>query len=56
MERVQSNPIDGDTVEIYTNDGKWLARGVWSGSSQTRARIWELPDRAPRASHLPSLV
>ncbi len=56
IERVQGNPIDGDTVEIYTNDGKWLARGARSGSSQIRARVWELPDQTPRASHLPSLV
>lgn len=40
IERVQGNPIDGDTVEIYTQDGKWLARGAWSGSSQIRARVW----------------
>ncbi|WP_270657396.1 class I SAM-dependent methyltransferase [Aeromonas sp. Y293-4] len=40
IERVQGNPIDGDTVEIYANDGKWLARGAWSGSSQIRARVW----------------
>jgi 23S rRNA (cytosine1962-C5)-methyltransferase len=35
---VQGNPVDGDTVEIFT-DGKWLARGAWSGSSQIRAGL-----------------
>ena len=40
IDKVQGNPIDGDTVEIYSNDGKWLARGAWSGSSQIRARVW----------------
>jgi hypothetical protein len=40
IERVQGNPVDGDTVEIFTHDGKWLARGAWSGSSQIRARVW----------------
>ena len=40
IERVQGNPIDGDTVEILTHDGKWLARGAWSGSSQIRTRVW----------------
>ncbi|MBP8773201.1 MAG: class I SAM-dependent methyltransferase, partial [Aeromonadaceae bacterium] len=40
IERVEGNPVDGDTVEIYANDGRWLARGAWSGSSQIRARVW----------------
>jgi len=30
---------DADEVEIYSHDGEWLARGLWSPQSQIRARI-----------------
>lgn len=30
----------GDTVEVYSADGKWLARGAYSPDSQIRIRIW----------------
>jgi len=30
----------GDTVDIYSQDNIWLARGAYSPESQIRARIW----------------
>jgi 23S rRNA (cytosine1962-C5)-methyltransferase len=30
----------GDTVEILTADGTWLARGAWSPTSTIRVRVW----------------
>ncbi len=30
----------GDTVEIQSADGTWLARGAWSPASQIRVRAW----------------
>ena len=30
----------GDTVEVRAHDGRWLARGAFSPSSQIRVRIW----------------
>ena len=30
----------GDTVEVLSHDGKWLARAAYSPESQIRARVW----------------
>jgi len=30
----------GDTVEILSADGTWLARGAWSPTSTIRVRVW----------------
>lgn len=30
----------GDTIDIMSHDGKWLARGAYSPHSQIRARVW----------------
>ena len=37
---VRGAPRDGDAVEVFANDGTWLARGTWSGVSQIRVRLW----------------
>jgi 23S rRNA (cytosine1962-C5)-methyltransferase len=31
---------NGETVDIYSADGSWLARGAYSAHSQIRVRIW----------------
>ena len=36
-DRVEAN---GSTVDIFSADGRWLARGAWSAHSQIRVRIW----------------
>ena len=30
----------GDTVDIYSADGEWLAKGAWSPKSQIQVRVW----------------
>lgn len=36
----KGKPKAGDTVEIYSQDGTWLARAAYSPASQIRARVW----------------
>lgn len=37
----------GDTVEVHSADGRWLARGAWSPSSQIRVRVWTFDPEEP---------
>lgn len=37
---VEGTPGLGDTVEVVSHDGEWLARGAYSPVSQIRVRIW----------------
>jgi 23S rRNA (cytosine1962-C5)-methyltransferase len=30
----------GDTVDVYSEEGTWLARGAWSALSQIQVRVW----------------
>jgi 23S rRNA (cytosine1962-C5)-methyltransferase len=39
IKSVEGNPVDGQTVEVFTGDRKWLARGSYSSKSQIRVRI-----------------
>ncbi|NNJ13164.1 methyltransferase [Chloroflexales bacterium ZM16-3] len=36
---VRGEPVDGEPVDILAPSGDWLARGLWSGHSQIRARL-----------------
>lgn len=38
--KIEGNPQSGETVEIYSSIGSWLARGSYSPESQIRVRIW----------------
>lgn len=38
--RVEGSPTAGDTVEIRSSQGRWLARGAFSPASQIAARVW----------------
>ncbi|PCK31253.1 class I SAM-dependent methyltransferase [Pseudoalteromonas piscicida] len=40
IKKVKGKPALGDTVKIYSNDGKYLATAAYSPDSQIRARIW----------------
>lgn len=40
VKQVHGTPNAGDTVDILTADGKFLARGAYSPNSQIRARVW----------------
>lgn len=37
---VENQPNDGDTVEVYSNRGEWLARGTFSSRSNIQIRLW----------------
>lgn len=37
---VRGRPENGETVEIISSQGKWLARGAYSPESQIRVRAW----------------
>lgn len=38
--KVEGEPALGETVDVFTHDGKWLAKAAYSPESQIRARIW----------------
>lgn len=38
--QVEGEPRPGDTVDVLTTQGRWLARAAYSPRSQIRARIW----------------
>ena len=40
IEKVHDTPNAGDTVEVFSSSGKWLARGAYSPKSQIRVRVW----------------
>jgi len=39
VKNVEGNPVDGQTVEVFTTDRQWLARGSYSSKSQIRVRL-----------------
>lgn len=40
ISKVEGEPQLGETVDIYTHDGQWLAKAAYSPHSQIRARVW----------------
>ncbi|HCE2190735.1 TPA: class I SAM-dependent methyltransferase [Vibrio parahaemolyticus] len=40
IDKVEGEPALGETVDVFTHDGKWLAKAAYSPESQIRARIW----------------
>lgn len=38
--RMEGKARSGETIDIVDSQGKWLARGAFSPSSQIRARVW----------------
>ena len=44
----RSAPVDADEVDVYSDDGIWQARALWSQFSQIRGRImtWEPNERS----------
>ncbi|MBT0587225.1 class I SAM-dependent rRNA methyltransferase [Alteromonas oceanisediminis] len=40
VNRIKGQCSVGDTVDIVSSKGKWLARGAFSPQSQIRARVW----------------
>ncbi len=44
--RKTGEPQFGETVEIYSSDGNFLALAAWSPRSQISARVWSFGERA----------
>jgi 23S rRNA (cytosine1962-C5)-methyltransferase len=40
VERVEGNPVSGDTVQVAARDGAFLAWAAYCPESQIRARVW----------------
>lgn len=40
IKKVSGKPQLGETVDIFDNSGKWLAKGAYSPESQIRVRLW----------------
>jgi 23S rRNA (cytosine1962-C5)-methyltransferase len=46
VERVDGDPVSGDTVDLLSSRGDFLARAAYSPHSQIRARVWTFEDLA----------
>ena len=44
--RVEGDPAPGDTVEVRSDAGAFLAVAAYSPESQIRARVWDWQDRS----------
>ncbi len=40
VQKLRGKPGQGETIEILSSEGAWLARGAYSPESQIRARVW----------------
>ncbi len=40
VDRLEGRARPGDTVDVVSSEGNWLARAAWSPESQIRARVW----------------
>lgn len=45
ISRVEGEPQLGETVDVFSNDGQWLAKAAYSPNSQIRARVWSFEKR-----------
>lgn len=47
VSRMDGAPKAGETIEVYSASGKWLARAAYSPASQIRARVWTFDSDEP---------
>ncbi|MBU2898846.1 class I SAM-dependent methyltransferase [Vibrio hepatarius] len=40
IKKIEGEPSLGETIDVFTHDGTWLAKAAYSPHSQIRARIW----------------
>ena len=40
VEKVVGEPASGETVDVLSSNGQWLARAAYSPASKIRARVW----------------
>ena len=45
IERVEGSPQRGDTVDVFTSKGQWIAKAGYSPDSQIRARVWSFTNQ-----------
>lgn len=45
IERVEGDPQLGETVDVFSHSGQWLAKAGYSPQSQIRARVWSFVNR-----------
>ncbi|MDE1351947.1 class I SAM-dependent methyltransferase [Vibrio aestuarianus] len=45
INKVEGEPGLGETVDVLTHDGQWLAKAAYSPTSQIRARVWSFDKR-----------
>lgn len=45
VSKVEGEPSDGETVDVLSENGTWLAKGAYSPHSQIRVRIWSFEKR-----------
>ncbi|MBY7997727.1 class I SAM-dependent methyltransferase [Vibrio fluvialis] len=46
ISKIEGEPGLGDTVDVYTHEGQWLAKAAYSPHSQIRARVWSFEKEA----------
>jgi len=40
IDRVEGNPGDGDAIDLCTDKGRFIARGLWNSQSRIRVRLY----------------
>jgi 23S rRNA (cytosine1962-C5)-methyltransferase len=40
LDHVEGTPQSGETVDVFSGDGRFLGRGAYSPESQIRVRVW----------------
>ncbi|KQH88675.1 class I SAM-dependent methyltransferase [Vibrio fluvialis] len=46
ISKIEGEPGLGDTIDVYTHEGQWLAKAAYSPHSQIRARVWSFEKEA----------
>lgn len=44
VDKVKGNPAYGETIDVFSAKGQWLARGAFSPQSQIRLRAWSFDE------------
>ncbi len=45
IEKIEGEPQSGETVDVFSHSGQWLAKAGFSPVSQIRARVWSFSKR-----------
>jgi 23S rRNA (cytosine1962-C5)-methyltransferase len=47
IDRVEGAPADGDEVELVSDGGQWVARGIYNSQSRIRVRLYSWSEQEP---------